>query len=286
MEKSLEGWVCGALGVVIFSGSMPATRAALAGFDPVFLTAARAGLAGLAALALLVVFRQPRPERGDFISLGMVAAGAVVGFPLLSAMALQYINAAQSQIFMGILPFVTAIFGVIRGGERPRLWFWLFAGLGGICVVAAAMRHGMTLPWPGVALMLVGVIVCGYGYAEGAKISRRLGGWQTICWALVIALPVAAGLSWFNQPASFARISAGAWAGLGYIGFFSMLIGFVFWYRGLALGGITKVGQIQLLQPGLGLIASAVVLHETVPASVVLAIIGIIACVAGARRFG
>ena len=286
MEKTIEGWLCGALGVLIFSGSMPATRAALAGFDPLFLTAARAMIAGLAAAALLVVFRQTRPTQGDFISLGIVAVGAVLGFPLLSAMALQHINAAQSQIFLGMLPCITALFGVVRGGERPRVWFWVFAGLGSACVIAVALRHGMALSRLGIALMLAAIIVCGLGYAEGAKIARKLGGWQTICWALVTALPVAAMLSWLNQPASFARISTGAWAGLAYVALFSMLIGFVFWYRGLALGGITKVGQIQLLQPGLGLIASAVILHETVPRLMIVAIVGIIACVGGARRFG
>ena len=285
MEKTIDGWVCGALGVLIFSGSMPATRAALAGFDPLFLTVARAALAGMLALALLLAFRQPRPARGDLASLAVVALGVVLGFPLLTALALRHINAAQSQIFLGLLPLATAAFGVLRGGERPRRGFWLFAGLGSACVVAVALHHGAGLPLEGVVLMLAAVLVCGLGYAEGAQLSRRLGGWQVISWALVLALPLMLVLCWLNAPATLAHVPRAAWAGLGYVAVFSMLVGFVFWYRGLALGGIAAVGQLQLLQPGLGLVASALVLHETVPPVMAITTGAIVLCVAGAKRF-
>jgi len=285
MEKTIDGWVCGALGVVIFSGSMPATRAALAGFDPLFLTVARAALAGMLALALLLAFRQPRPARGDLASLAVVALGVVLGFPLLSALALRHINAAQSQIFLGLLPLATATFGVLCGGERPHCGFWVFAGLGSACVVGVALRHGAGLPLVGVTLMLAAITVCGLGYAEGAQLSRRLGGWQVISWALVLALPMMLALCWLNAPATLAHVPGGAWAGLAYVAVFSMLVGFVFWYRGLALGGIAAVGQLQLLQPGLGLAASALVLHETVPPVMAVATVAIVLCVAGAKRF-
>ncbi|MGO9818730.1 MAG: DMT family transporter [Acidocella sp.] len=285
MEKSASGWVNGALGVVIFSGSMPATRAALAGFDPVFLTVARATLAGLLALGLLLAFRQPRPARGDLASLAVVALGVVLGFPLLSALALRHIDAVQSQIFLGLLPLCTALFGVLRGGERPHYGFWLCAGLGSACVIGVALHHGAGLPGAGVALMLSAIIVCGLGYAEGAKLSRRLGGWQVISWALVLALPLTLAASWLTCPASLARVTGGAWAGLAYVSAFSMLLGFVFWYRGLALGGIAAVGQLQLLQPALGLAASALLLHETVPPAMLAVTAAIILCVAAAKRF-
>jgi len=285
MEKSASGWVNGALGVLIFSGSMPATRAALAGFDPVFLTVARAALAGLLALGLLLAFRQPRPARGDLASLAVVALGVVLGFPLLSALALRQIDAAQSQIFLGLLPLCTALFGVLRGGERPHYGFWLCAGLGSLCVIGAAFRHKAGLPGAGVALMLSAVIVCGLGYAEGAKLSRRLGGWQVISWALVISLPFMLAASLFTCTTSLTQVTGSAWAGLAYVSAFSMLLGFVFWYRGLALGGIAAVGQLQLLQPALGLAASALLLHETVPPAMLMVTAAIILCVAGAKRF-
>jgi drug/metabolite transporter (DMT)-like permease len=285
MKKSASGWVNGALGVAIFSGSMPATRAALTGFDPVFLTVARAALAGLLALGLLLAFRQPRPARGDLASLAVVVLGVVLGFPLLSALALRHIDAAQSQIFLGLLPLATALFGVLRGGERPHFGFWLCAGLGSFCVVGVALRHNAGLSGAGVVLMLSAITVCGLGYAEGAKLSRRLGGWQVISWALVLALPFVLVAGWLTCPGSLAQTSAGAWAGLAYVSAFSMLLGFVFWYRGLALGGIAAVGQLQLLQPALGLIASALVLHETVPPAMFAVTAAIVLCVAGAKRF-
>ncbi len=285
MDKTATGWVNGALGVLIFSGSMPATRAALAGFDPLFLTVARAALAGLLALGLLLAFRQSRPARGDLLSLAMVALGVVLGFPLLTALALRHIDAAQSQIFLGMLPLSTALFGVLRGGERPHAAFWLCAGLGSGCIVFVALRHGAALPGVGVALMLAAIIVCGLGYAEGATLSRRLGGWQVISWALVLALPLMLVASLITCPASLSGVTGSAWAGLAYVSAFSMLLGFVFWYRGLALGGIAAVGQLQLLQPILGLAASALLLHETVPPTMLGVTAGVILCVAGAKRF-
>ncbi|MDD2796193.1 DMT family transporter [Acidocella sp.] len=285
MDKTATGWVSGALGVLVFSGSMPATRAALAGFDPIFLTVARASLAGLLALGLLLAFRQPRPARGDFLSLAVVALGVVLGFPLLSALALRHIDAAQSQIFLGLLPLSTALFGVLRGGERPHAAFWLCAGLGSACVVFVALRHGAALPGIGVVLMLAAIIVCGLGYAEGAKLSRRLGGWQVISWALVLTLPTMLTASLITCPTTFSGVTGSAWAGLVYVSAFSMLLGFVFWYRGLALGGIAAVGQLQLLQPILGLGASALLLHETVPPAMLGVTAGVVLCVAGAKRF-
>lgn len=285
MERTTSGWVCGGLGVIIFSGSMPATSAALAGFDPLFLTVARAALAGSLALILLLAFRQTRPGRDDLISLAVVAFGVVLGFPLLTALALRHINAAQTQIFLGLLPLATALFAVLRGGDRPRPAFWLFAGLGSACVTGIALRHAASLPISGVTLMLAAILLCGLGYAEGAKLSRKLGGWQVISWALVLALPLMLTLCWLNAPATLAHVPGGAWAGLAYVAFCSTLLGFMLWYRGLALGGIASVGQLQLIQPALGLIVSALVLRETVPPVMALASFAILLCVAAAKRF-
>lgn len=256
------------------------------GFSPLFLTMARASLAGCAALGVLAVFPQPRPARQDFISLSIVTAGVVLGFPLLSALALQHINAAQAQMFIATLPLFTAFFGVFRFGERPHLGFWFFAILGGAEVLAVALYHGGGVSGAGGGLMLASIIVCALGYAEGAKLSRKLGSWQVICWALILGLPLTSLLSLLNWPTGFVHIPIEAWVGLVYVSFFSMLIGFVFWYRGLALGGIAAVGQIQLLQPGLGLIASALFLNETLPLIMFWATLGGVVCVYGAKRFG
>ncbi|WP_339406385.1 DMT family transporter [Pseudomonas helleri] len=284
-SKNLSGWLNGFIGVVIFSGSLPATRVAVLELDPVFLTAARATIAGTLALCLLVLLKSKRPERSQLYPLLIVAMGVVVGFPLLTALALQHVTSAHSIVFLGMLPLATAVFGVLRGGEHPQPAFWFFSVLGCGLVVAFAMTQGLTASTTGDILMLLAVIVCGLGYAEGAKLARVLGGWQVISWALVLALPVMAPLTWVLAPSSFVSIGTPAWLGLGYVSFFSMFIGFIFWYRGLAQGGIAAVGQLQLLQPFFGLALAAMLLHETVSMGMLSVTGGVILCVIAAKRF-
>ncbi|KAF1018593.1 MAG: hypothetical protein GAK37_03811 [Pseudomonas sp.] len=280
-----RGWINGFIGVVIFSGSLPATRLAVLEFEPVFLTVARASIAALFAMGLLWLFKEKRPTREQVGPLLIVAAGVVVGFPLLTALALQYVTSAHSIVFIGLLPLATAVFGVLRGGERPRPVFWVFSLLGSALVSGYALAQGLSAAPAGDLLMLLAVLVCGLGYAEGAKLSRTLGGWQVICWALVVSMPVVAPLTLLLTPATFTGISLSAWLSLGYVALFSMLIGFVFWYRGLAQGGIAAVGQLQLLQPFFGLALAAGLLHESVSAGMLAVTAGVIACVAGAKRF-
>jgi drug/metabolite transporter (DMT)-like permease len=285
MDRTANGWVSGFLGVLIFSGSLPATRVAVADFDPVFLTVARALIAGLLALALLLAFREKRPQRADLFSLLVVAFGVVVGFPLLTALALRHVTAAHSIVFIGLLPLATAIFGVLRGGECPRPAFWLFSVAGSFLVVGFALAQGFAVVPAGDLLMLGAIIVCGLGYAEGASLSRRLGGWQVISWALALSLPAMIALAIWTLPPSFGAVGRPAWIGLAYVSLFSMLIGFVFWYRGLALGGIAAVGQLQLLQPFLGLALVATLLGEQVSPLMLAVTVGVVLCVAGAKKF-
>ncbi|VEF11677.1 transporter YdeK [Pseudomonas fluorescens] len=284
LEKT-SGWINGFIGVVIFSGSLPATRLAVLEFDPVFLTVVRAAIAGVLALALLWWFRERRPARNQWLSLFIVALGVVLGFPLLTALALQHVTSAHSIVFVGLLPLATAIFAVLRGGERPRPVFWIFSLLGSALVVGFALAQGLSASPAGDLLMLAAIIACGLGYAEGAKLSRTLGGWQVICWALVLSLPLMALLSAWLAPASVSQISLSAWLCLAYVSVFSMLIGFVFWYRGLAQGGIAAVGQLQLLQPFFGLALAATLLHEQVSLGMLAVTLGVILCVAGAKKF-
>ena len=334
MQKTSSGWINGFIGVVIFSGSLPATRVAVHDLDPLFLTVARASIAGLLALAALLINKEQWPSRKQLFSLTIVALGVVLGFPLLSALALRYVTAAHSIVFVGLLPLMTAVFGVIRGGERPRAIFWFFAALGSLLVIGYAVGQGITAspasampsaasvtisaasaapspasatPSPASAttspasaapspaniaasplgdlLMFGAIVLCGLGYAEGAAVSRKLGGWQVISWALVLALPVMLPLAIVNFPKTVEAVSNSAWIGLTYVSFFSMFIGFVFWYRGLAQGGIASVGQIQLLQPFLGLALAAGLLHEKVSIGMLLVTAFVILCVAGSRKY-
>ncbi len=285
MERTTAGWGNGLLGVIIFSGSLPATRVAVADLSPMFLTSARAVIAALLGAVCLSAFRETPPERRDLVSLALVSAGVVIGFPLLSALALQHITAAHSIVFIGLLPLATALFGVIRGGERPQPAFWLFSIVGAAAVAGFALlgSEGGTLT--GDLLMVAAILVCGLGYAEGGALSRRLGGWQVISWALLLSLPVMAGIGLVTRPETWSTIGVPAWIGLAYVSIFSMMVGFIFWYRGLALGGIAGVGQLQLLQPFFGFLLAAVFLGEPIAWTMIASTLIVVVCVAGAKRF-
>lgn len=285
MKAETAGWGSGLLGVIIFSGSLPATRVAIGGFSPLFLTSVRAVIAALLGMALLAALRQKRPARSDLGSLAVVALGVVVGFPLLTALALQHISAARSIVFIGMLPLCTAIFGVLRGGERPKPAFWLFSIAGSALVAGFALSESGNGSLTGDLLMIGAILLCGLGYADGATLSRRLGGWQVISWALLLSLPVMAVLALATLPDTLADVQMPAWIGLAYVSVFSMLVGFVFWYRGLALGGISGVGQLQLLQPFFGLALAGLLLGEPVAWSMIAVTALVVLCVAGAKRF-
>ncbi|MFS3727696.1 DMT family transporter [Proteus mirabilis] len=283
--RAVSGWINGLLGVIIFSGSLPATRVAVLDMDPFFLTFLRASIAGVLAIMLIYGFREKYPQVSQIKSLIIVSLGVIIGFPLLTAMALQHVTSAYSIVFLGLLPLTTAIFGVLRGGERPRMAFWIFSVLGSLLVMGFALSQSTIVSPTGDLLMLAAVVVCGLGYAEGAKLTRILGGWQVISWSLVLSLPFMLIASFITMPASFTSIGSSAWIALGYVSLFSMLIGFIFWYKGLATGGIAAVGQLQLLQPFFGLGLSAILLHETISPLMVFITLGVVLCVMGSRKF-
>lgn len=283
--RAQRALVDGFLGVLIFSASLPATRLALTGFEAGFVTVARAVIAGLLAALLLVATRQRWPDRADLRALGLVAACVVVGFPLLTALALRTVSSAHAIVFLGLLPLTTAAFGALRAGERPSSGFWLASILGSGVTIAYAARgiDGVSLVEDG--MMLAAVLVCGFGYAEGGRLSRRLGGWQVIAWATVLSLPLMVPLAFVLAPQDPLSAPPPALIGLAYVGAFSMLIGLIFWYRGLAAGGIASIGQLQLLQPFLGFGCAALLLGERIEPSMLAAAAAVLACVVCARRF-
>jgi drug/metabolite transporter (DMT)-like permease len=283
-NRRLAGMIHGAIGMAIFAGSLPATRIAVQGLDPIFLTAGRAAGAGILAVLLLAATRQKLPARGDIISLLVVAGGVVLGFPLLTALALKSVPSAHAIVFVGLLPLMTALFAVMRAAEKPRAPFWLWAVAGSAAVCAYALWHstgGFAAPD---LLMLGAIIVCGLGYAEGSRLSKRIGSWQVICWALVLSLPVSLPATLVTFPPDLGAVAFPAWIGFGYVTLFSMFIGFFFWYHGLMLGGIARVSQIQLFQPFLGLALAALVLGETVSPDIALVALVIGLCVWQARK--
>lgn len=262
LQPETIGLAYGFLGVLMFSLTLPATRVAVAGLDPIVVGLGRAIVAAGLAAGLLKVTGQPRPASRHWVSLLVIAAGVVVGFPLLSAWAMRSLPASHGAIILGILPLATAVAGVLRTGDRPSPIFWVWSSLGSAVVVLFAVLTGGGHIQIGDFALLGAVVSAAIGYAEGGRLSRELGGWQTICWALVLSAP------FLTVPVALTIAQAGlhaswqSWLGFGYVSLFSMFLGFFAWNHGLAIGGVARVSQVQLLQPFLTLFASALLLHE------------------------
>lgn len=256
------GYLLGLIAVVAFSITLPATRAAVRALDPVFVGLGRAVGAALLGAVFLLLTRARRPSREEARRLVIVAAGVVVGFPLFTAWAMRYVDASHGGVVLGILPLATAAAGVLLSGERPSARFWLCALAGTALVVGYSLAGaGGTLQWADLALFAA-ILSAGIGYAEGARLSRSLGGLQVISWALVLAAPVLIVPVVLFAPTSVA-LPFESWLGFIYVTLISQFLGFFPWYRGLALGGIAKVGQTQLLQPFFTVVASVFLLGES-----------------------
>ncbi|WP_218148301.1 DMT family transporter [Lentzea xinjiangensis] len=278
------GVTLGALGVLGFSFSLPATRLAVAGLDPWFVAFGRALVAGVLAIGYLALSRAPRPSVAQVGRLVVVAAGIVVGFPLFTSLALTTQTSAHGAVVIAVLPMSTAIWAVLRASERPPVAFWLSSGAGLLAVLAFVATGGGLSGSFGVAdlYLVIAVVLCGLGYAEGGALSRELGGARTVCWALVVSLPVTIPVSVVT--ADFSRATTVVWLSFGYVALISMFLGFFAWYAGLAAGGVAKIGQLQLAQPVLTLLWSALVLGEDVgwPALATAAVV--VVCVVLTQR--
>ena len=278
------GLVLGALGVLGFSFSLPATRLAVADLDPWLVAFGRAVVAGALSLALLAATRAPRPTRRQVRSLAVVALGVVVGFPLFTSLALHRLPAAHGAVVVGMLPAVTAIAAVLRAGERPTRAFWLASGAGLAAVMAFALTQGGGGLSSADLELLAAVVLCALGYAEGGRLARELGGARTICWALVLALPVTVVVAGAALATAGAHASATAWLGFSYVSVVSMFLAFFAWYAGLARGGVAKIGQVQLGQPVLGLVWAALILGEHVGPATAAAALAVLVCVVATQR--
>jgi drug/metabolite transporter (DMT)-like permease len=283
-QKELIGFVYGFVGVLIFSFTLPATRIAVSGFDPVFVGLGRAIVAAGLSLILLVLTRQTIPPLRFLPSFCIVVAGVVIGFPLLSAIAMRDAPASYGAVITGLLPLSTALGGVWRAGERPSVQFWIFAGLGSALVVGFALLSGSgTIRLADLAL-LGAVAAAGLGYAEGAVLSRTFGSWQVICWSLILSTPLLLPIVFQHAPSNLSSVSSGAVLGFLYVSIFSMFLGFFAWYRGLSLGGVARVGQVQLFQPFLTILASTLFLGEHLKMTTLIFAVGVIICVALGKR--
>jgi len=273
----------GLIGVVAFSVTLPATRVAVAALDPVFVGLGRAVVASVLAAIVLAVTRTPLPRPSLLPRLAVVAGGVVIGFPLLSAWAMRYVPASHGAVVVGLLPLATAGAGAWLAHERPSRRFWRWAFAGSAVVVAFALHQGAGTLHVADLLLVGAVIAAAIGYAEGARLTRELGGWQVISWTLVLCAPLLVVPAW-RALGDVAGVPPQAWLGFAYVSLVSMYLGFFAWYKGLSLGGIAAVGQLQLLQPFLTIAFSALLLGERIDTATLVAAALVIASIALGRR--
>ncbi|WP_211441686.1 DMT family transporter [Collimonas humicola] len=283
MTDESKGMWLGLAGVAIFSLTLPFTRMAVAELNPVLVAFGRAVVAALCSVPLLWKLKAAWPRGAQWKALALTALGVVVGFPLFSSVAMRYVPASHGAIVLGILPLATAMFGALRFGERPSAGFWIAALAGSGLVLAFALSQGGGLQLADLAL-LAAVVAAAMGYAEGGRLSQTMGGQQVIAWALLLSLPVLLPITVWLGWRYGASASPKAWLGFAYVSLFSMFIGFFFWYKGLALGGIARVGQVQLLQPFMTLLGAALLLGETLVTSNMLFALAVLVVVGFGRK--
>jgi drug/metabolite transporter (DMT)-like permease len=254
----------GLSGVAAFGLTLPATRLAVASLDPALVGLGRAAVAAVPAALLLALTKQRIPSRDQWQRLVIVVLGVLIGFPLSIGWAMQRVDASHGGVVLGLLPLATACAAFFRAGERPSRGFWLCSVAGSATVVAFSLSAGGGKVSPADGALLLAVAAAAIGYAEGGRLSREIGGWQVMCWSLVAAFPFLLGpLVWLAMRHGIDATPA-SWAGFGYLSLVSSFLGMFAWYHGLSLGGVAKVGQLQLLQPFFTLLFAMAFLGERI----------------------
>ncbi|MFZ4379406.1 MAG: DMT family transporter [Polynucleobacter sp.] len=263
MNKETKGMLIGFVGILIFSLTLPVTKIAILSFNPYFIAFGRASLAGAVALAYLAIKHEPMLVKADFSKFVVIALGVVFGFPILTTVAMTQGSSSHGAVILGMMPLATTVIGVIRFGERPSLGFWLVSLLGAaLVVIYALLKSSGSFTLVDGLLVLGGICAC-VGYVEGGELSRKMNPRAVISWALVISLPINIVLSYFTFESAYLDAGTFAWITFIYLSLFPMFLGFFFWYEGLAIGGIARVSQVQLIQPFCTLVAASVLLGDS-----------------------
>ena len=280
MSDEQKGLALGVMAITLFGLTLPITKLLIPLMHPAFIGFGRAVLAAIVALIILLCFKQKPPTINQVWKLIIVASSVVVGFPILSAMAMQTTPASHGGVVMGIAPLATAAAGAILGRERPSIGFWLLGLLGTILVITFSFRHGIDGFVAGDLLLFLATVLVAIGYAMGGILAKEMGGWQVICWALVISFPFILIPSIVFAPERILALPISSILAFLYLALVSQLLGFFLWYKGMAIGGIARVSQSQLLQPFVTILASALFLNESISLSV-----GLFACAVTATVF-
>lgn len=278
-----RGILWGLVGVVIFSVSLPVTRIAVAEMSPVFVATARGVLAAVLSLCALLVTKSPWLSRAQFGKVAIIATGVTLGFPLFSSMAMQQVPAGHGAIVNGLLPLATVALGALVVRYTLRWQFWGAAIVGSATAIAVVTWHSGTGLGSGDVAMVGAVLIAAVGYVYGGQLSKDIGGWRTICWANVICLPMLLIVAGMTAPV--VTVSLPAWLAVGYLGVFSMFLGFFAWYHGLALGGIPRVSQVQLVQPFLTILWAWPIDGERPTATLLGSAVVVVGCIWVARKY-
>jgi drug/metabolite transporter (DMT)-like permease len=262
VNKETKGMLIGFVGILIFSLTLPVTKIAILSFNPYFIAFGRATIAGAVALVYLVIKHEPMLAKEDFGKFVVIALGVVFGFPILTTVAMTQGSSSHGAVILGMMPLATTVIGVIRFGERPSLGFWLVSLLGAaLVVIYALLKSSGSFTLVDGLLVLGGICAC-VGYVEGGELSRKMNPRAVISWALVISLPINIVLSYFTFESAYVDAGVFPWIIFIYLSLFPMFLGFFFWYEGLAIGGIARVSQVQLMQPFCTLVAASFLLGD------------------------
>lgn len=264
MKNETKGMILGLVGVTAFGLTLPATKIAIPYLDPIFIGLGRAAFAAIFAVIFLFWFREKYPNKDQFVKLLIVSLGVVIGFPVFSSWAMLYVPASHAGVIAGVLPLATSMVGVLIGSEKPSFSFWVVSLFGSFLVITYALLQGSGALHIADFALLAAIISAAIGYAVGAKLSKDLGGWQVICWALIIAFPFIIIPTIIYAPESIRHFPLSTYASFLYLTLISQLIAFFAWYKGLAMGGIVRISQIQLLQPFITIFASVILLAEVI----------------------
>jgi drug/metabolite transporter (DMT)-like permease len=264
MKNETKGMLIGFIGVAIFSLTLPFTRIAVQEMSPFYISFGRGVLAGVCGALLLLVTKSPLPTRSQFKKLLVTAFGVVYGFPIFTSLAMQTLPSAHSGIVLGILPLAMSAMGALRFRERPSFAYWITAVCGTLLVLVYSMIDGGGGLAFGDIWLLLAIITAAIGYSEGGKLAKEMGATKVISWAVACTLPINIPATYFFANTALTDLSASVFISFLYTGLFSAFIGFFFWYRGIAMGGVARVGQVQLLQPFLTLIGAYFLLGEPI----------------------
>jgi drug/metabolite transporter (DMT)-like permease len=278
------GLLLGLIGVVIFGGTLPATRIAVSQIDPIALTALRTAIAGLCSLVVLIALRRKPPPRDLWPQLAIAMLCVAFLFPLLMSLGMQRVDASHGGVVLGVLPIATALVAVAITHERPRPLFWIASVAGAVLVILFALRQGGGALAPGDLFLFASVVVAAIGYAFSGRLTSRMPGWEVISWILVMALPLSIPAAALTIPADIGHIALKPWLGLLYVALFSQWIGFFAWNAGMAMGGIARVSQIQLLQPFVTFALAAFFNDETITLQILLFAAAVVVTVAISTR--